>query len=232
MTYHAVRERESGIFEQQMEILLNLATPVFADERSQPNARARVAVTFDDAFQSAVQNALPFMVRKQIPATIFVPTSALGMRPPWIRSKREHENFDQFVISRDELSSLDQKHLRLGSHTANHLYLPNLDESQLSSELQSSKDWLEDITGYEIKMLSLPYGAFNEKVISTSLRVGYQNIFTNIPIRRRSPSIMGRIDVSPTDTLLEFKLKLLGAYDWLAFGIPIKRALIHALCSS
>jgi peptidoglycan/xylan/chitin deacetylase (PgdA/CDA1 family) len=39
-----------------------------------------IAVTFDDAYQRVLKNALP-VLRKNIPATIVGPTGSLGSRP-------------------------------------------------------------------------------------------------------------------------------------------------------
>ena len=81
-------------------------------------------------------------------------------------------------------------------------------------------------------MLALPYGSSTANVIAAARRTGYERVFANIPLPRkalRGSPLVGRIDVSPRDWPLEFRLKIDGAYDWLAVAIPAKRAILKAL---
>jgi hypothetical protein len=43
--------------------------------------------------------------------------------------------------------------------------------------------------------------------------------------------LLGRISVSPRDWPLEFRLKVRGAYNWMAVAVPVKRAILHLLRS-
>src|SRR5262245_46416310 len=71
--YHSVSKRERSRFADQMDVLLRWATPVRADFTNLPNTEVRrfVAVTFDDGFVSFVENALPELEKRNIPATLF-----------------------------------------------------------------------------------------------------------------------------------------------------------------
>ena len=84
LTYHAVPEADAGRFEEQMRQLKTLATPVFADDALDGDARRLAVVTFDDGFQSVFDEALPIMARFGIPATLFVPSGYLAAAPGWI----------------------------------------------------------------------------------------------------------------------------------------------------
>jgi hypothetical protein len=79
-------------------------------------------------------------------------------------------------------------------------------------------------------LLSLPYGGCNERVLNSAIEAGYERIFLNVPVLNsagRSGYLKGRLSVSPEDWRLEFKLKALGAYQWLPFAIKIKQKLKH-----
>ncbi len=47
------------------------------------NARPRIAITFDDAYQGCLRYALPELHRRRLPATIFVAPGILGGRTMW-----------------------------------------------------------------------------------------------------------------------------------------------------
>ena len=47
------------------------------------SARKQVVITFDDAYEGAVQLALPELARRGWPSTVFVPTDFLGTRGFW-----------------------------------------------------------------------------------------------------------------------------------------------------
>jgi hypothetical protein len=78
-------------------------------------------------------------------------------------------------------------------------------------------------------MLACPFGSFDDRVLAEARSLGYALVFSNVP-ETTSPScgaqLVGRTDVSPDDWTLEFRLKVLGAYDWLARAIPVKRAVV------
>ena len=61
---------------------------------------------------------------------------------------------------------------------------------------------------------------------------GYTRVFGGMP----SPALgdpheflIGRVRVDPTDWLVEFHLKLMGAYDWVPFAADLKRRIVDAL---
>ena len=48
-----------------------------------PDGGSCVAITFDDAFRSVRTNALPELLSRGFPATIFVPVDCVGKKPGW-----------------------------------------------------------------------------------------------------------------------------------------------------
>lgn len=228
LTYHAVHPESVNRFEQQMRHLRRCAQPIFADEIGNSNGRS-VAVTFDDAFQSVFEHALPIMARYQIPATIFVPTGYLGEAAGWIAPAFGGKPAGR-VASLNTLKAVDTSMIRLGSHTVTHPRLATLDRSGMHSELATSKLVLEDITGRRIGMLALPYGSCSAGVVAAASDAGYDRVFANVPAAQATgsfPLVIGRIDVSPNDWPIEFRLKAAGAYDWMILAVPAKRAIVE-----
>jgi peptidoglycan/xylan/chitin deacetylase (PgdA/CDA1 family) len=228
LTYHAVSENDMKRLDRQMAILARLTTPVFADATMVSNGRPHVAVTFDDAFQHVFDRALPVLRNYGVPATIFVPTGYLGAEPGWAMA-RLHGQRPGPVVSIESLRGTDGGRVRIGSHSVTHPRLASVDRSRLHDELSHSRRQLEEIVGYPVRLLALPYGSCNAQVIAAASETGYDTVYANVPIRSGSdaPSLVGRVDVSPCDWPLEFRLKIHGAYEWMAMGIPAKRYLVN-----
>ena len=99
LTYHGLHDgRESrhpldnfdGIeidvsrFERQMEHLARSYDVVCLDELARPAGhRPRAVITFDDAYVSVYELALPVLSRLGLPATMFVPTDFVSQRLPF-----------------------------------------------------------------------------------------------------------------------------------------------------
>jgi peptidoglycan/xylan/chitin deacetylase (PgdA/CDA1 family) len=231
LTYHAIGVADIQSFNRQMKELARRAVAVFADFPLKPVPQLSVAVTFDDGFQNVFDHALPILAKHGIPATVFIPTGCLGIEPEWMPENSGRRAAVGRVVSARTLEVVNFERVKLGSHTVTHPRLAELAIANVEVELAMSRRKLEDITSVPIKMLSLPYGSFTTDVIAAALRVGYGRVFANVPVRSRvmirSP-LVGRIDVSPRDWPLEFRLKSSGAYDWLAVAIPAKRAAFSA----
>jgi peptidoglycan/xylan/chitin deacetylase (PgdA/CDA1 family) len=218
--YHAVADQQRGEFARQMDILLRLAKPISADHQTPlaPGQRY-AAVTFDDGFVSVIQNALPELQDRSIPATIFVPTGSLGRSPLWITDPSSPSR-KETVLSAEELKGLNGTNLlTIGSHSVNHPNFLKSEPAQARAELVESKSTLEQILGSEVVLFSFPHGAHNEPLLQQAKEAGYRRVFTIEPtpaFRRTNEFAVGRTLVDPSDWSPEFRLKLLGAYRWLA----------------
>ena len=60
MNYHGVTSKERNKFARQMDELIRLSNPVFPDIKGPLISNHHyIAVTFNDGFQSVIENALP-----------------------------------------------------------------------------------------------------------------------------------------------------------------------------
>jgi len=229
LTYHSVKPEQHAKFKKQMDRLIDIGKPVFADIKGDlPKGVHHVAVTFDDGFQSVLENALPTLQRAKIPATLFVPVGYLGSTPGWIK-KASHENARETLLTAEQLQRLPHDWVKIGSHCITHPNLRNLEPEQVKKELLESKSKLEELLGNKIELLSFPYNSYNDRIMGIARQVGYRRVFANVPIHpttETDPFLYGRIDVSPDDWSIEYWLKLKGLYRWLPFAIAIKRKLI------
>ena len=227
--YHGVRYGQRAQFAHQMEELM-LRTKAVRADMEYPLAPGvhHAAVTFDDGFQSVIENALPELEKRKIPATIFVVTDALGQFPKW-DDFSSGADWQEVVMSADQLRKIPSDLVTIGSHTMTHPTLSRHSIKEVRRELSESRARLEGILKKEVKLLSFPYGAFNEKLLDWCREAGYERVFTTSPILAFSEPrefVTGRVRAEPTDWRLEFRLKLLGAYRWPPLAFALKRKLL------
>lgn len=227
--YHAVRAEHRERFGRQMDAVLRWTKPVRADrwERLAPGVRY-AAVTFDDGYQNVVENALPELEKRGIPSTLFIITEALGKYPHWLTDPSDSAKSEK-VMSVDQLQSLSPDLVTVGSHTLAHPMLPSLSEGDARRELYESRARLEKTLNRPVTLFSFPYGAFNAQLVEWCREAGYERVFTILPLPafcELHEFVTGRVSVEPTDWLLEFWLKLMGAYQWLPRAYALKRRVL------
>jgi peptidoglycan/xylan/chitin deacetylase (PgdA/CDA1 family) len=228
--YHAVPDEYRARFAAQMDDVLRYAKPIHADDgHSLEHGDRYVAVTFEDGYQNVVDNAVPELLKRRIPCTIFIVTDALGRVPNWIGYSPASGGP---IINEEKLKSIPSDFVKIGSHTLTHPILPRLTEASARNEIVASRARLQDILKQEVDLLSFPYGAFNESIVQMSRQAGYRRVFTTLPYRAyRVPEeyVVGRVKADPEDSVWEFRLKIAGAYRWLPFGFALKRKLFEGL---
>ena len=230
VTYHPVTAFHATQFAKQMNTLLKMGSPIsLGDDITTILKRGyNIAVTFDDAYQSVLKNALPVLREKNIPATIFVPTGYLGGKPGWIKNQN-HRYADETVATEAQLKALPNDLFTIGSHTVSHINLTNVDETIARREIFESKETLEMVLNKKVTSFAAPYATLDEKFTDLFRQAGYQRVFLNIPTFPATKTdlyIMGRTGVEPTDWPIEFRLKLLGAYQWLPLAISLKKNIL------
>src|SRR5579872_1902102 len=77
--YHSVPDEQRLAFADQMNVLARLTVPISVEGIPQLLSGGRYSgVTFDDGFEDVVDNAIPELEKRSIPATIFLTTGYLG----------------------------------------------------------------------------------------------------------------------------------------------------------
>jgi peptidoglycan/xylan/chitin deacetylase (PgdA/CDA1 family) len=180
--------------------------------RSGPAARV-VAVTFDDAFRSVLDLALPVLTELGLPATVFAPTDFVGTPGPmswpgideWLDGPYTGE---LACMSWSDLSTLADAGWEIGSHTRSHPFLTRLDDDRLQNELAKSREICERRLGRPCVSLAYPYGDVDERVVQAARAAGYEAACT-LPDRLDStePLTYGRVGVYRADTMSRFRVK-------------------------
>jgi len=224
--YHIVTQKNRISFAQQLDNIIRWSKPISLNDNNVfINDNNYVAVTFDDGFYSIIENALPELKKRGIPATIFIPSGNLGKRPRWI-DENDFEHRNEIVMSPEKIKNLDTNLVTIGSHCVSHSNVLLLNEKEAENEIVTSKSTLENILKTEVNLLSFPHGAFSESHVQMARKAGYKQVFSILPTLaypRRNKFVVGRVRVDPSDLPLEFRLKLSGAYRWLTVIFNIKK---------
>jgi peptidoglycan/xylan/chitin deacetylase (PgdA/CDA1 family) len=233
--YHDIPAANRARFARQMDKLMQRATVVGADWRGGPIKGLACAITFDDAFVSVLDNALPELAKRQLPCTIFVPVGALGGAPGWIMET--HYAPGEVVADHDLIKSLPSPLVTLGAHTLTHPFLSRLPREVARAEVEESRTLLSAMTGQDVRLMSFPYGDYDQEVAAMCKTAGYDLVYGIVP-KTVDPQdgefIRGRVAVSPDDGDLEFFLKMSGGYWWMSLASTLKQACLspHTLLTS
>lgn len=119
---------------------------------------SRIRISFDDGNASDIQIALPRLLDRGLSADFFALAGRLD-QPGSLRAA--------------DLAVLVQAGMRLGSHGVDHLNLRRLPPDHLSRELAQSRDKLEQALGQRISDFSIPFGAYDGRVLRAIRQAGY-----------------------------------------------------------
>lgn len=223
--YHEVPTEARTRFARQMEALTRRTTVVRAAHTGPlPDGGSYVAITFDDAFRSVRTNALPELLSRGFPATIFVPVDFLGQKPGW----EIRDGVNEEVMTCDELRSLPEL-IELGSHSLSHPHLTRIDGARLREEVDTSRHKLAELLGSDVSLLAFPYGEYDDRVVDTCSEAGYERVFGIDPWPADPAGadfVRGRVPVDLNDSPLMFHLKARGAYGWMIHASALKRTLL------
>jgi peptidoglycan/xylan/chitin deacetylase (PgdA/CDA1 family) len=161
-----------------------------------------VAITFDDGCETDFVTATPILKEAGFNATFYITAGRIGkkgyMSPVQLR----------------ELSSLA---LEIGCHSMSHVYLNDLNPSDLRREIVDAGKTLEDLIGKKVEHFSCPGGRYDSRTIAVVQEAGYRTMATS-PSYANSPS---------TNPFLLGRVAILRSFNDAAFeGICTGRALL------
>jgi peptidoglycan/xylan/chitin deacetylase (PgdA/CDA1 family) len=204
-------------FEEQLELLVRRGYTGATFERAltEPPARRTLAVTFDDAYQSVLELALPIMRRLGLPGSVYVPTDFPGRPGPmawdgidrWLGGPHEHE---LSCLGWEQLGELAEAGWEVGSHTRSHPHLTRLEHGDLAAELEGSRAACEEGLGLPCRSIAYPYGELDDRVVQAARAAGY-SVGAALPEGRFPapvPLDWPRVGVYNGDDLRRFRLKV------------------------
>jgi len=165
----------------------------------------RLAITFDDAYESVYTLAYPIMKKFGFRGTVFVITGYVGRKNSW----DVNLGFRRWGhMSWDQIREMANDGFEFGSHTESHSDLTRLAPDVARRELSSSKAALEANLDRPCRYLSYPFGRTNPAVKHLVEAAGYEAAFTIAADKYRDVMEVGRMGVYVTDLLFDLKAKL------------------------
>lgn len=216
LMYHALLELEDDAtpvqlewttspqsFAQQMDYLAQAGYTAigFYDllaylERAEPLPPKPVIITFDDGHYTFRTEAWPVLKAHGFQATLFV-VADYATYPGYLSWEQITELADEGVV--------------IGSHGLDHTALTKMDADEVLRQVSDSKALIEEHVGQPVTLLSYPYGAYNDTVISILAQAGYRAACTINPSfyqHRSDPYRLSRIHPIYNDTLEDFAARL------------------------
>ncbi len=156
-----------------------------------------IILTFDDGYKENYTEMLPILEAHGMTAVVYVITNTLG--------KAGYLTFD-------DLKDMQRRGIEIGSHTADHIPLTELDETFRRRQVRESKIYLEWSGLEPICSLSYPNGAFNSELEELLREEKYLTAVTGeagLNTLETNPFELRRVHIrKPRFGLTEFKLRL------------------------
>jgi len=142
------------------------------------NTRPCVSITFDDGYADNCREAIPLLVKRQIPCTYFVTVqNVLEGRPFPHDLARGHSWLPN---SLEQLKAMADAGMEIGAHTYSHPDLGQLDdEPQLRREIVSAGQQLQEALGRRVRYFAFPFGHhahLSRKAFDLAREAGYEAV--------------------------------------------------------
>ncbi|HEY2029353.1 MAG TPA: polysaccharide deacetylase family protein [Myxococcales bacterium] len=154
--------------------------------------RRCVVLTFDDGFADALTTVLPMLQRRGMRATFFVVTDFAG-QPGF--------------LTWDGVRALEAAGMEIGSHTVDHLRLPDLAPAKVHWELRESKRLLDNQLRRPVEAVAYPYNSVRVWMLEAAAEAGYRIGVSGYVHGSGDPLELARYSVAPgmtNDELLRF----------------------------
>jgi peptidoglycan/xylan/chitin deacetylase (PgdA/CDA1 family) len=233
VVYHAVGSVRRGArewngfirpdrFAAQMAYLAERRTVVDLDalfEHDPSRSRPRVAITFDDAYRSVLEHAVPVLRRLGLPATFFVPTKWIGTRNVW----DPPGDMARELMTGAELAELAHNGFAVESHGHAHMDYARAEPDAVADDVRRSVERLTELLDRAPRYLAYPYGRASPAAAAEAARLGLRGAFAlDRPQAVSGCFGMRRIPVVPADTAPVFALKTTGYYIGWRQSIPVR----------
>jgi hypothetical protein len=121
---------------------------------------------FDDAHKS-ISVGLDYMIENNMTSTVYTPTGLIG---------------GSSYLSISQILDYSRHTIDFANHTVNHTDLTVVNNDLVYSEIMGASEWLSKY-GLErgASKLALPYGKFNDNVLSICQSIGLDSVRTTIP---------------------------------------------------
>ena len=118
--------------------------------------RPLVSIEFDDGWKNAYDSGFPIVEEYGFRATQYV----IAQTTKW-----------NGYMNDAEIRNLAARGHDIGSHTVSHPHLPQLTDAQINSELQNSKNYLQNVLGKPVNLFVTPYCESDSRVRAAATKL-------------------------------------------------------------
>lgn len=187
--------------------------------------RRSVLLTFDDGYQSFLDEGLPVLRELDVPATVFVLTGLLGGRSGWMP-----EMPDESLVDAEGVRDMVGAGLDVECHGWDHSHLAGTDPRTLALNVTDAARALAELTGRRPRVYAYPYGDHDAAARRAVADAGFELAFSVHDGAGRFA--VPRIDITSVDTDLTFRMKTWQAYPAMrrmSGHVPALRSTLHSL---
>lgn len=155
-----------------------------------------VLITFDDGYKGNYTYAYPILKEFNFKATIFMISDFVD---------------NDLYLSKDELKELSNNGIEIGSHTAKHDNLSELNKASQITTMKNSKKSLETILGKPVDCIAYPFGKSNSYTREAAKECAYKlgfNLNGKMADKSDNTYNIDRLYISNSYSLQQFINKL------------------------
>jgi len=128
-----------------------------------------VLITADDGFADFADHALPALMERNLPSTLYVTTGALSDR------KQEAVLPSAPMLASTDLVGLKTAGVEIGAHAHTHRQLDLLPRRAVADEADRSGSILSEILGHRIRSFAYPHGYWSPSVRQLVAQAGFDS---------------------------------------------------------
>lgn len=170
-------------------------------------------ITFDDGYRNVVQNAMPVLDKLGFTATNYLVANQFDGGNVWdAKIGIPHSP----LMTVEEMRQWAAAGHEVGSHTLDHVHLPEMTPNEARRQMVESKDVLEQALGAPVTAFCYPYGDHGPEHLAMAREAGYDNAtLTKRGLANASDDPFGlpRVTVSRSTGIFRFLQKCLTRYE-------------------
>jgi len=170
-------------------------------------------ITFDDGFRNVFTHALPVLTELGFTSTNYLVAHQFDGGNVW--DAQNNVPF-QPLMTIEEARGWAQAGQEVGSHTLDHVHLPELSIEDALTQIKDSRRILSEVVAQDITAFCYPYGHFKPEHAEMVAQAGYQNATTTqrgFAGARDQPFLLPRVGIWRSTHLLRFFQKCLTGHE-------------------